>query len=116
MDRRIVLALAALLLAAPLPSANAEEESVLAPYRYRNTTVREAVQTPGTLERLGAQQYRLRLEGQVQRLDHDRARGRLAPEDRRDLLDSRAESDRMDRLLAPRRDERYLLPGVGGTR
>jgi len=76
--------------------ARAEDPDVLAPYRF-NPAPKEM--TP--LDRQRAEAYRQQVQKQLKDLELDEARGLLRPADRRDLLDTRTEANRMNRVTSP---------------
>lgn len=88
--------LIALLLMLPGASARAEDRDVIAPFRFTGP-VKEL--TP--VERQRALIYQNELETQRRGLDLDDQRGRLDPLDRRQLLDTRGELGRMNKILIP---------------
>lgn len=72
-----------------------DRPSVVAPYRY---VPPPAALSP--LDRLNAQSYRRRLEGQVLDLQEQQIQGAPDPLVRRRLLETQSELDRIDDLLA----------------
>ena len=86
----MLLAVAVLALSA---AARAEDPDILAPYRF-NPAPKEM--TP--LDKQRALDYRQQVQTQLKDLERKEARGRLSPLARRDLLDTRSEAERMDRV------------------
>lgn len=93
MDRLAIMGLFLAILCAT-PAAAAGEPSVLAPYRFQPPDVPLT-----TLEGDRALTYRNQLRGQLKELDLDEAQGRLDGFDRRRLLDTRHELQRMDGVV-----------------
>jgi hypothetical protein len=89
-------------------AARAEDRNAIAGFRF---DVPSEELTP--LERQRALIYRGELQDQLRVLDQQEQRGRLSPLDRRLLLDTRGEAERINNLLLP-------LPatgtGVSGSR
>ena len=110
---RIMASLLALLLLTA--AARAEDPDVVAPFRFRG-----AAKEMTPVERQRALAYRSELQNQLRGLDQDDLRGRLAPLDRRRLLDTRGELGRVDGVLAPRPSgglgisESRTLPSLSG--
>jgi len=73
--------------------ARAGDPDILAPYRF-NPAPKEM--TPLDKER--ALDYRMQVQRQLKEQERDDALGRLGPLGRRDLLDTRSEAERMDRI------------------
>jgi hypothetical protein len=92
----------------PTAVARAEDRNAIAGFRF---DVPNEELTP--LERQRALIYRGELQDQLRVLDQQEQRGRLSPLDRRLLLDTRGEAERINNLLLP-------LPatgtGVSGSR
>lgn len=91
---RRLLVISALLLTAAV--AQAEEPSVLAPYRFP-----PPAQTLSPAEQQRARTYRSQLQNQLNHLERQRATGRLTPREENRLQDTHRELDRMDRILQP---------------
>ena len=88
--------------------ARAEDRNVIAGFRF---DVPSDELTP--LERQRALIYRGELQDQLRVLDQQEQRGRLSPLDRRLLLDTRGETERINNLLLP---QPATGTGVSGSR
>jgi len=85
---------------------------ILAPNRFN-----PAPQHPSTVDQQRALEYRTQVQRQLKEQERNDSLGRLGPLGRRDLLDTRSEAQRMDRVTGapppgPTQFGSPLLPGL----